>query len=170
MAYLKNWTDNLFQMFFMGTSWVAVSINNIKTRASREMTSRFSILMGWTLPSKACGGARYLPSLIALLVSAIQIIFRAANFILIVTSGIKYNTIFRYTCIYIKGLSVLPSLFETWERNSDIYTVSQIKFKSNNVIFFHNIYILAKMITTFICNIHLFFTTCLLVKNYHIST
>ena len=27
-------------MFFMGTSWVAVSINNIKTRASREMTSR----------------------------------------------------------------------------------------------------------------------------------
>ena len=25
MAYLKNWTDNFFQMFFMGTSWVAVS-------------------------------------------------------------------------------------------------------------------------------------------------
>ena len=25
----------------MGTSWVAVSINNITTRASREMTSRF---------------------------------------------------------------------------------------------------------------------------------
>ena len=41
--YLKNWTDNFFQMFFMGTP------------ASREMTSRklwkFSILMGWTLPS-----------------------------------------------------------------------------------------------------------------------
>ena len=40
MAYLKNWTDNFFQIFFMGTSWVAVSINNITTRASREMTSR----------------------------------------------------------------------------------------------------------------------------------
>ena len=40
MAYLKNWTDNFFQIFFMGTSWVAVSINNIKTRASSEMTSR----------------------------------------------------------------------------------------------------------------------------------
>ena len=43
MAYLKNWTDNFFQMFFMGTSWVAVSINNIKTRASREITSRRNI-------------------------------------------------------------------------------------------------------------------------------
>ena len=40
IAYLKNWTDNFFQIFFMGTSWVAVSINNITTRASREMTSR----------------------------------------------------------------------------------------------------------------------------------
>ena len=38
IAYLKNWTDNFFQIFFMGTSWVAVSINNITTRASREMT------------------------------------------------------------------------------------------------------------------------------------
>ena len=39
----------------MGSSWVALSIKNIKTRASREMTSRKiskrSILMGWTLPS-----------------------------------------------------------------------------------------------------------------------
>ena len=43
MAYLKNWTDNLFQIFFMGTSWVALSIKNIKTRASREMTSRKNI-------------------------------------------------------------------------------------------------------------------------------
>ena len=40
MAYLKNWTHNFFQILFMGTSWVAVSINNITTRASREMTSR----------------------------------------------------------------------------------------------------------------------------------
>ena len=40
MAYLRNWTDNFFQIFFMGTSWVAVSINNITTRSSREMTSR----------------------------------------------------------------------------------------------------------------------------------
>ena len=43
MACLKNWTDNLFQIFLMGTSWVAVSINNIKTRASSEMTSRKNI-------------------------------------------------------------------------------------------------------------------------------
>ena len=43
MVYLRNWTDNFFKMFFMGTSWVAVSINNIKTRASREMTSRKNI-------------------------------------------------------------------------------------------------------------------------------
>ena len=45
MAYLKNWTDNLFQIFVMGTSWVAVSINNITTQASREMTSRKNIKM-----------------------------------------------------------------------------------------------------------------------------
>ena len=43
MAYLKNWTDNFFQMFVIGTSCVAVSINNIKTQASREMTSRKNI-------------------------------------------------------------------------------------------------------------------------------
>ena len=43
MAYLKNWIDNFFQIFFMGTSWVAVSINNIKIRASSEMTSRKNI-------------------------------------------------------------------------------------------------------------------------------
>ena len=43
MAYLKNWIDNFFQIFFMGTSWVAVSINNIKTRASSEMMSRKNI-------------------------------------------------------------------------------------------------------------------------------
>ena len=43
MAYLKNWTDNFFQIFLIGTSWVAVSITNIKTRASREMTSRKNI-------------------------------------------------------------------------------------------------------------------------------
>ena len=30
---------------FMGTSWVAVSINNITTRASREMTSQKNIKM-----------------------------------------------------------------------------------------------------------------------------
>ena len=43
MAYLKNWTDNFFQIFVMGTSWVAVSNNNITTRASREMKSRKNI-------------------------------------------------------------------------------------------------------------------------------
>ena len=55
MAYLKNCTDNFFQTFFMGTSWVAVSINNIKTRASSEMTSRKNIKIfdfnGVNLPS-----------------------------------------------------------------------------------------------------------------------
>ena len=40
MAYLKIWTDNFFQIFFMGTSLVAVSSNNIKTRASSEMMSQ----------------------------------------------------------------------------------------------------------------------------------
>ena len=45
MAYLKNWTDHFFQILFMGTSWIAVSINNITTRASREMTSRKHIKM-----------------------------------------------------------------------------------------------------------------------------
>ena len=39
-------------IFTFDVPQVAVSINNIKTRASREMTSlKFSILMGWTLPS-----------------------------------------------------------------------------------------------------------------------
>ena len=71
MLYLKNWTDNVFQMFFMGTSWVAVLINNIKTRASREMTSQKNIKIfyfngGERCQALACGGARYVPSLIAL--------------------------------------------------------------------------------------------------------
>ena len=71
MAYLKNWTDNFFQMFLMGTSWVAVSINNIKTRTSREMTSRKNIkILEFNGVNVAkhwhCGGVRYLPSLIAL--------------------------------------------------------------------------------------------------------
>ena len=48
----------------MGTSWVALSIKNIKTRVSREMTSRKKYL--------ACGGARYLPSLIALFIHALR--------------------------------------------------------------------------------------------------
>ena len=42
MTYLKNRTDNFLQIFLMGTSWIAVSINNI-IRASREMTSRKNI-------------------------------------------------------------------------------------------------------------------------------
>ena len=53
--YLKNWIDNFFQIFSMGTSWVAISITNIKTRASREMTSRKNIQIfyfnGVNLPS-----------------------------------------------------------------------------------------------------------------------
>ena len=76
MAYLKNWTDNFFQMFFMGTSWVAISIKNIKTRASREMTSRKNIKMvdfnGVNIAKPwHVSGARYLPSLIALFVLVI---------------------------------------------------------------------------------------------------
>ena len=33
-------THILFQIYFMGTSWVAVSIDNITTRASREMSRK----------------------------------------------------------------------------------------------------------------------------------
>ena len=71
MAYLKNWSDNFFQKCFMGTSWVAVSINNIKTRASSEMTSRKNINMFYfngVNVAKHWHVARYLPSLIALLI------------------------------------------------------------------------------------------------------
>ena len=55
----------------MGTSWVALSIKNIKTRASREMTSRKNIKIfyfngGKRCQALECGRARYLPSLIAL--------------------------------------------------------------------------------------------------------
>ena len=49
----------------MGTSCVALSIKNIKTRASREMTSRKK--WGERCQGLECGRARYLPSLIALL-------------------------------------------------------------------------------------------------------
>ena len=42
-------TDYFFPIFVMGTSCVALSIKNIKTRVSREMTSRTK--MGGTLPS-----------------------------------------------------------------------------------------------------------------------
>ena len=57
----------------MGTSWVAVSIHNITTQASREMTSRKNINIfdfngGERCQALACGGARYLPSLIALFI------------------------------------------------------------------------------------------------------
>ena len=60
----------------MGTSWVAVSINNITTRASRKMTSRkkyqhFRFYWGERCQALACGGARYLPSLIALFYNAV---------------------------------------------------------------------------------------------------
>ena len=49
----------------MGTSCVALSIKNIKTRASREMTSQQK--WGERCQALECGRARYLPSLIALL-------------------------------------------------------------------------------------------------------
>ena len=55
----------------MGTSWLAVSINNIKTRASSEMTSRKNIKIfdfnGVNVSKHWHVAARYLPSLIALL-------------------------------------------------------------------------------------------------------
>ena len=35
---------NFLQIFFMGTSWVALSVKNIKARASREITSRKKII------------------------------------------------------------------------------------------------------------------------------
>ena len=53
------------KIFFMGTSCVALSIKNIKTRASREMTSQQKC--GERCQALECGRARYLPSLIALL-------------------------------------------------------------------------------------------------------
>ena len=52
----------------MGTSCVALSIKNIKTRASREMTSRKKWGGGGRCQALECGRARYLPSLIALFV------------------------------------------------------------------------------------------------------
>ena len=46
MAYnLKNLTDNFFQLFCITTSWVALSIKNIKTRASTETTSRIFLFL-----------------------------------------------------------------------------------------------------------------------------
>ena len=76
MAYLKDWTDNFFQIFFRGTSWVAVSINNIKTRASREMTSRKNIKIfdfnGVNVAKHWHVAGEVLPSLIALLPNALQ--------------------------------------------------------------------------------------------------
>ena len=41
MAYISKTGPTIsFKYFFMGTSWVALSIKKIKTPASREMTSR----------------------------------------------------------------------------------------------------------------------------------
>ena len=61
-------TDYFFQIFFMGTSCVALSIKNTKTRASREMTSQQK--WGERCQALECGRARYLPSLIALFITA----------------------------------------------------------------------------------------------------
>ena len=54
----------------MGTSCVALSIKNIKTRASREMTSQQK--WGERCQALECGRARYLLSLIALFVFVLQ--------------------------------------------------------------------------------------------------
>ena len=39
----KNWTDNFFQIFFMGTSSVALSIKNIKNSSEQrnDVTNKF---------------------------------------------------------------------------------------------------------------------------------
>ena len=76
-VYLKNGTDNFFQIFFMGISWVALSIKNIKTPASRQMTSRqniksfnsngVNVAKHWHVAvPDGKNNAMYLPSLIAL--------------------------------------------------------------------------------------------------------
>ena len=78
-AYISK-TDNFVQIFFMGTSWVALSIKNSKTQASREMTRRKQyqfvfIVMGGIFSCQAleCGRARYFPSLVALFAYCIEL-------------------------------------------------------------------------------------------------
>ena len=44
-SYLKNWSDNFFKIFFMGTSWVALSIKNIKTQCTYMCYKAFILLV-----------------------------------------------------------------------------------------------------------------------------
>ena len=78
----------------METTWVvALSIKNIKTRASREMTSRKNIknfyFNGGNVRCQAleCVRARYLPSLIALLLNVTLPITNSVD--LSIVSGIR---------------------------------------------------------------------------------
>ena len=52
MAYLKNWTDNLLQMVFMGTSWVAVSINNVTFGVYTGLAGLLMVVLLWVLFTK----------------------------------------------------------------------------------------------------------------------
>ena len=76
-SYLKSWSDNFVYIFFMGTSWIVLLIKNIKTRASREMTSRKNIqFFYFNGVNVGMWRARYLPSLIALFSTAMHILDR----------------------------------------------------------------------------------------------
>ena len=64
-------TDYFFQIFFMGTSCVALSIKNIKNSSEQrnDVTKKMGGggVGGGRCQALECGRARYLPSLIALL-------------------------------------------------------------------------------------------------------
>ena len=104
MAYLKNWTDNFFQIFVMGTSWVAVSINNITTRASKEMTSRKNIKIfdfnGVNVAKHWHVAGEYLPSLIALLFFGCKFEYKGANVYICVLIIAKINIMTGLTTSY----------------------------------------------------------------------
>ena len=63
-------TDYFFQIFFMGTSCVALSIKNIKNSSEQrnDVTKKMGGGGGGRCQALVCGRARYLPSLIALFV------------------------------------------------------------------------------------------------------
>ena len=71
--------DRLFlSNILYGNFCVALSIKNIKTRASREMTSQQK--WGERCQALECGRARYLPSLIALLSVGLRNLFERSFF------------------------------------------------------------------------------------------
>ena len=58
MAYLKHWTDNFFQIFVWGTSWIAVSINNIKTDVTQKYQNFIEVNVGTVLPVRVSTGSK----------------------------------------------------------------------------------------------------------------